>query len=86
MLRKAIAVSAVAAALTAGAATAPTAGADVPSEPREPVAGPWLPVFYFGTQTYCLQAGLLGQQTGTLQPGRWTCDSGWLMAQAPGAR
>ena len=74
MLRKTLVASAVAGLLTLGAAG--TAAA-------QPPAPQWLPVFYFGTQLYCMQAGAMGEQVGALPPGAWRCDSGWLMVQPP---
>jgi hypothetical protein len=75
MLRKIFVGSAVAALLALGAGTA---SAQAPESP-----GTWVSVFYFGTQTYCTQAGMAGQQTGMLTAGMWKCDSGWLMVRAP---
>jgi uncharacterized membrane protein len=75
MLRKILVGSAVAGLLALGAGTAS-------AQATEPAA-PWMPVFYFGTQTYCTSVGNFGQQTGTLTAGTWKCDSGWLMVQAP---
>ncbi|MFC4852748.1 hypothetical protein [Actinophytocola glycyrrhizae] len=76
MIRKTIVASAIAGLLTLGAA--PTAAAQA-----QPPTPQWIPVFYFGTQTYCMKAGALGEQTGVLTPGGWKCDSGWLMVQPP---
>ncbi|MCT2581903.1 hypothetical protein [Actinophytocola gossypii] len=73
MLRKTIVTSALACLLTVGAATTATAA----PQPQ------WVPVFYFGTQLHCNQAGMAGQQMGALTPGTWMCDSGWLMVQNP---
>jgi hypothetical protein len=73
MIRKTLVAAAVGGLCAFGATTASA----------EPAAAAWIPVFYFGTQTYCTQAGVLGQQTGALQPGAWTCDSGWLLVQPP---
>ena len=70
MLRKIFVGSAVALLLALGAGTSSAQAAT------------WFPVFYFGTQTYCTQAGNLGQQIGTLTAGAWKCDSGWLMVRA----
>jgi hypothetical protein len=75
MLRKILVGSAVAGLLALGAGTASA------QEPGPPAG--WVPVFYFGTQTYCTQAGHLGQQNGALTAGAWKCDSGWLMVRAP---
>lgn len=75
MLRKVLVGSAVAGLLALGAGTASAQASEPP--------GTWVPVFYFGTQTYCAQAGMAGQQMGALTAGNWTCDSGWLMVRAP---
>jgi hypothetical protein len=78
MLNKTIVVTALAGLLAFGSAgTAAAAPADPPP------TGPWIPVFYFGTDTYCVQAGFLAQMNGALAAGRWKCDSGWLMTLPP---
>lgn len=77
MIRKILVASAVTALLTLGAAGGATAQA-------QPPAPQWVPVFYFGTQTFCTKAGLLGQQAGVLPAEAWMCDSGWLMVKRPG--
>jgi hypothetical protein len=82
MFRKTLFASVVAGLLSLGAAGVASA------EPAEsvrvqPPTPQWIAVFYFGTQTYCTQAGMLGQQSGALPPGTWKCDSGWLMVQPP---
>lgn len=79
MIRKTIVASAVAGLLTLGAAG--TASAE--AVPAQPPAPQWIAVFYFGTQTYCMQAGATGEQMGVLTAGRWKCDSGWLMVLRP---
>jgi hypothetical protein len=79
MIRKTLAAAALAGLCTFGAAGV-AAAETVPPQPSEPQ---WVAVFYFGPQSYCLQAGALGQQTGALTAGQWTCDSGWLMVLAP---
>jgi hypothetical protein len=88
MIRKTLVVSALAGLLTlgAGAAAADTPPAPDPGADRPPATGPWLPIFYFGTQTYCNQAGMAGQVNGVLTPGRWKCDSGWLLTLPPARR
>ena len=80
MIRKTLVAVALAGLCTLGA-TGVASAATAPAEPARPSATPWIPIFYFGTQTYCTQAGALGQQTGALQPGAWKCDSGWLLVQ-----
>ena len=76
MTRKSIVATALAGLLTVTAATGTTAAAAPPAQT-------WIPIFYFGTQTYCVQAGVAGQQFGVLTAGRWKCDSGWLMTLPP---
>jgi hypothetical protein len=73
-MKKTLAACAMAVALVLGTSAHASAESAV-AAPRA-----WVPVFYFGTQTYCNQAGMLGQQIGVLTPGRWTCDSGWLLS------
>jgi hypothetical protein len=79
MIRKTLAALAIAGLCAFGPSGVTAASA----EQAEPAATPWIPVFYFGTQTYCTQAGVMGQQTGALRPGGWLCDSGWLLVQPP---
>jgi hypothetical protein len=77
MIRKTLVAVALAVMCTLGA----TGVASAETAPAAPSAPPLVPVFYFGTQIYCTQAGAMGQQTGALQPGAWMCDSGWLLVQ-----
>lgn len=80
MIRKTIVAAAAAGLLALG--TAGTAQAE--AAPAQPPAPQWIATFYFGTQTYCMQAGTAGEQMGVLTAGRWKCDSGWLMVLSPG--
>ncbi|UVS78169.1 hypothetical protein [Actinokineospora sp. UTMC 2448] len=79
MIRKALAVAAVAA-LGAAPASAQT-------EPQhtEPAGGPSAPVLFLGTQDFCEQAGLLGQGLGLLPEGGWQCQDGLMSAAPPAA-
>jgi hypothetical protein len=79
MFRKPLVASVLAGLFTLGAVGA----ASAENAQAGPPVPQWIAVFYFGTQTYCAQAGSVGQQMGALQPGAWRCDSGWLMVQLP---
>jgi hypothetical protein len=81
MIRKTIAALAIAGLCAFGSAGVASASAGQAEPAATPSAAPWIPLFYFGTQTYCTQAGVVGQQTGALKPGGWMCDSGWLLVQ-----
>jgi hypothetical protein len=79
MIRKSLVAAMLAGLCTLGAAGA----ASAETAPAVPPAPQWIPVFYFGTQLYCNQAGAMGELNGALPPGMWMCDSGWLMVQTP---
>jgi hypothetical protein len=72
-MKRILAVIALAGALSLGTSAIAAA------EPVQVAPRAWVPVFYFGTQTYCTQAAMMGQQVGLLTPGGWRCDSGWLL-------
>lgn len=82
-MKRTLVVSALTAVLTLTLSAGASAQTD-PPVPPPPDQGTWLPVFYFGTQTYCGQAGMMGQSIGVLTPGGWKCDSGWLMKRLGG--
>jgi hypothetical protein len=80
MFRKILVTAALAAMCTFGAAGVASAEQATQAEPPVPM---WIAVYYFGPQSYCLQAGAVAQATGQLPAGGWMCDSGWLMVAAP---
>jgi hypothetical protein len=79
MLSKMVGISVLTAALALGTTAVASAETSPPAPARLAptllAQDRWAPVFYFGMRTYCVRAGVMGQQMGVLAEGIWTCDS-----------